>query len=183
LNSSTRSTPAAGFDLRSLAKDQILRPMEEADIGQAVSLISRVMNPDEGGYAAQAMHLHFSCRRQGINDGRIFYVLSYGPRILGIVGLHHYAWGPPENVWLSWFALDPELQGQGIASRLLDAVIAEAKRHNFMKFFIETYDSPEFARARAFYRAQGFQEAASIPHWLPGGGAMVVFYREIAPHE
>ena len=78
------------------------------------------MNPEEGGYAAQTLHLHFSSRKSGIDDGRILYALANGPKIVGVVGLHHYAWGPPENVWLSWLALDPQLQDQGFAPRMLE---------------------------------------------------------------
>lgn len=158
-----------------------IRPMEESHIGQATSLISRAMNTEEGGYAAQTLHLHFSSRKSGIDDGRILYVLAGESRIVGVVGLHHYAWGPPENVWLSWFALDPLLQGQGLAPRLLDAVTTEARERHFMKFFIETYSTPEFARARAFYRVQGFEEVGTIPGWLPSGGSMVVLYKDLTP--
>ena len=158
-----------------------LHPMQEANIGQAVSLISRAMNPEEGGYAAQTLHLHFSSRKNGVDDGRILYILTRCMKIVGVVGLHHYAWGPPENVWLSWFALDPQLQGQGLAGRMLGAVMDQARQHRFMKLFIETYSTPEFARARSFYRAQGFKQVGRIPCWLPDGGAMVVLYKDLSP--
>lgn len=158
---------------------RVLRPMEEPEIGQAVTLISRAMNLEEGGYAAQTFHQHFSCRRQEIDDGRRVFVLAGGSKIIGVVGLHHYAWGPPENVWLSWFALDPPLHGQDIASFMMDAAIAEARNHHFMKLFIETYSTPEFARARAFYAAQGFAECGALPGWLPSGASMVVFYKDL----
>ena len=163
-----------------LGAELALQPMQEAHIGQAVSLISRVMNPEEGGYAAQTLHLHFTSRKSGVDDGRILYVLTSGSRLAGVVGLHQYTWGPSENVWLSWFALDPLLQGQGFAARMLEAVMAEARQHHFMKLFIETYSTPEFARARAFYRAQGFAEVGGIPGWLPDGGSMVVLYKDLA---
>lgn len=176
----TEATDSSPIRADALASELALQPMRESHIGQAVSLISRAMNPEEGGYAAQTLHLHFSSRKNGVDDGRILYVLATGPKIVGVVGLHHYAWGPPENVWLSWFALDPELQGQGLAPRMLEAVMAQAKRHHFMKFYIETYSTPEFARARAFYRAQGFAEVGGIPGWLPEGGAMVVLYKDLA---
>lgn len=157
----------------------VLSPLQEPHIGQAVSLISRAMNPEEAGYAAQTLHLHFSSRKSGVDDGRTLYVVTDGSKIVGVAGLHHGAWGPTENAWLSWFALDPQLHGQGIADWMLDAIMAEAKRNHFMKLFIETYSTSEFARARAFYRAQGFAEVGGIPGWLPSGGDMVVLYKDL----
>ena len=48
-----------------------------------------------------------------------------------------------------------------------------------MKFFIETYSTPEFARARAFYEAQGFTQIGEIQSYLPNGGDMVIFYKDL----
>ena len=62
---------------------------------------------------------------------------------------------------------------------LLDAITLEAKQHGYMKFFIETYSTPEFARARAFYEAQGFAQIGEIQSYLPNGGDMVVFYKDL----
>lgn len=159
--------------------EYVFAPMREEHIGRTVSLVSRAMNPEEGGYAAQTLHLHFSARKAGIDDGRVLHVLADRGRIVGTAGLHHYAWGPPENVWLSWFALDPNLHGRGLAASLLEAVAEDARQRNFMNLYIETYSTPLFARARGFYRAQGFAEVGGIPRWLPDGGSMVVFYKDL----
>ena len=99
--------------------------------------------------------------------------------MIGLAGLHHYCWGPPENVWLSWFAVEPERHGTGLGPLLLSAMTEEAQKRGFQRFFIETYSTPEFARARAFYAAQGFQEVAKIPTWLSNGGDMVVFLKNL----
>ena len=90
-----------------------LRPMVERDIGDAVCLISRAMNAREGNQAQETLRFHFSCRRHGIDDGRRYYILTQGSAINGIAGLHHYVWGPPENVWLAWFAVEPGLVNAG----------------------------------------------------------------------
>jgi len=153
--------------------------MQETDLSAAVALVSRTMNPAEGKYARKTFEHHFRCLRHEIDDGRTHFVLAGGDSILGLVGLHAYPWGPPENVWLSWFALDPRLQGQGWGSAMLDIVTYEARHRNFMKFYIETYSTPEFSRARAFYRAHGFRQVGGIPSYLPDGGDMVVFYKSL----
>lgn len=99
---------------------------------------------------------------------------------MGIGGLHHYCWGPPENVWLSWFAVEPESQGRGLGVILLAAMTAEAHKRGYRRLFIETYSTSEFARARAFYAAQGFQAVAAIPSWQSDGGDMVVFFKNLS---
>ncbi len=167
------------FKARVRGENFALRPMEEADIGRAVSLICRAMNADEGGYAAQTLHLHFTSRKSGVDDGRFLYVLGDGIKIAGVAGLHHGPWGPPENVWLSWFALDPRFQRQGLGSAMLQAVIREARRSHFMNLYIETYSTPEFARARKFYRAHGFRQVGHIQSIMPTGGDAVVFYKSL----
>lgn len=162
--------------------DPLLRPMVDTDIDSVVQLISRAMNPDEGRQALKTFQFHFSCKYHGINDGRSYYVLAEGSSARGIAGLHHYLWGPPENVWLAWFAVDPDLHGQGFGTLLLNAIIHKAKQLGYMKLFIETYSTPEFARARAFYRTQGFTQAGRVQSYLSNNGDMVVFSKDLTNH-
>jgi GNAT superfamily N-acetyltransferase len=130
--------------------------MVQSDIGSVARLIGHAMNADEGKQALDTFDAHFSSKSHGIDDGRSYYVLAQDIDARGVVGLHQYLWGPPENVWLAWFAVDPELHGRGLGAFLLDAITHKAKQLGYMKFFIETYSTPEFDRARAFYRAKGF---------------------------
>lgn len=153
--------------------------MEEADTDVAVGLVAQAMNPAEGQCAWRTFKHHFDCRRHGIADGRTLYVMADGISIYGMIGLHSFPWGPPENVWLSWFAVLPQLQGKGFGSAMLDAVTRKASQLNFMKLYIETYSTPDFARAREFYRARGFRQVGGIRSYLPSVGDMVVFYKAL----
>lgn len=94
---------------------------------------------------------------------------------MGLVGLHHYVWGPPENVWLAWFAVHPDAQGRGVGSRLLSAIEAIAVSRGYGKLLVETYDHPDFERARAFYGRMGFRKVGTIEDYLPDGSAMIVY--------
>lgn len=153
--------------------------MEESDIDAAVRLIGRAMNTDEGLQALETFRFHFACKRHGIDDGRRYYVLVESRAVEGIVGLHHYVWGPAENVWLAWFAVDPDCRGRGVGTLLLDGATENARRLGYWKVFIETYSTPEFADARAFYRAKGFVRAGRVQSYLANGGDMVVFYKDL----
>lgn len=145
-------------------------------------LIGRAMNPGEGAQARETFRFHFSCKRHGIDDGRSYFVLAgeQGPK--GIAGLHRYVWGPPENAWLAWFAVDPKSHGRGLGAFLIQAITRHATQLGYMKLFVETYSTPEFARARAFYRSHGFLPAGHVHAYLANGGDMVVLCKELTRH-
>jgi GNAT superfamily N-acetyltransferase len=155
------------------------RTMTARDISSTVKLISRAMNPDEGQQARETFQFHFSCAAASIDDGRAYYVLDNRDSIYGIAGLHRYIWGPPENVWLAWFAVAPERHGTGLGKSLLSEAISIARQRGHSRMFIETYSTQEFARARNFYQAQGFTEAGKIQSYLPDGGDMVIYCRDL----
>ncbi len=149
-------------------------PMQASDIEKAVALISLAMNEDEGKWASETMHFHFKCAAQGLDDGHDYYLWWKDAELMGIVGLHHYAWGPPENVWLAWFAVAPAEQGKGYGKALLSEVEQKARQRGFRKFFVETYEHPDFEKAIRFYQKQGFTEHGRIANYLADGSQMLV---------
>jgi len=152
--------------------------MTVMDISACVSLIERAMNAEEARQAEETFRFHFVCQNQGVDDGRRYWVLND----VGLIGLHRYQWGPSENVWLAWFAVDPDFQGQGLGKALIQMATEEACRLGYRKLFIETYSTPEFARARAFYQAQEFAEMGQVRNYLPDGGDMIVYAKSLIPH-
>jgi GNAT superfamily N-acetyltransferase len=146
---------------------------------EAADLIGEAMNPDEGDWARQTIGRHFALRAQGLEDGRHYFALQVDGSLAGITGLHHYEWGPQENVWLGWFALSPRLQGRGLGVRLMEETERQARDLGYRKLFIETYATPTFARAIRFYTRAGFRQAGMIENYLPDGSAMLVFLKEL----
>jgi ribosomal protein S18 acetylase RimI-like enzyme len=153
-----------------------LRP-EMAD--EAATLIGEAMNRDEGAWARATIGRHFEMKARLLDDGRRYFALFVDGTMAGITGLHHYEWGPDENVWLGWFAVSPTLQGRGLGVRLMAETARAAKAHGYRKLFVETYDSPTFSRAIRFYVQAGFRIAGSIENYLPDGSSMVVFLKEL----
>lgn len=159
----------------------LVRQAGAGDVPQLTALIAESMNPDEGLQAKRTFDFHFSCKSAHIDDGRTYWILELKDEVIGIAGLHHYAWGPAENVWLAWFAVAPELQRKGFGTRLLNRVQEAAHNKGYRKLFIETYSSAEFHAARSFYLANGFTDVGRIASYLPSGEDMVVFGRTLYP--
>lgn len=156
-----------------------LAPMSESDAEAASALISRAMNADEGRWAARTMAFHYGCRRHGLDDGRTYYVWKQDGAVTGLVGLHHVVWGPEENVWLAWFAVDPDRQGRGLGRTLLAAVEKIAIERGYRKLLVETYEQDDFDTARRFYESNGFRKTGRIADYLGDGSAMVVYAKAL----
>jgi GNAT superfamily N-acetyltransferase len=152
-----------------------LERMTDGDIEEAAAFVARCMNEDEGAYARRTMAFHFRCRSCGLDDGRCYYLWRMGNSIDGLVGLHHYVWGPEENVWLAWFAVAPEMRRRGYGRALIGNVERIAVERGYRKLFVETYAGVDFAQARAFYERAGFRRVGSVSGYLPGGEDMVVY--------
>ena len=156
-----------------------LREMAEEDIEEACRVIAESMNRDEATWARRTMVFHFGCKKHGLYDGRHYFIYPEGNGVKGLVGLHHYPWGPEENVWLSWFAVDPGFQEQGLGRALLASVQKLAVEMGFSKLFVETYSQGEFQKARRFYEAKGFKKAGHIKDYLPGSHDMIVYKKKL----
>jgi GNAT superfamily N-acetyltransferase len=160
-------------------QELIIRKLPPQLADEAADLIGTAMNPNEGAWARVTIERHFALRAQGVDDGRHYFAFLVDGHLAGVSGLHHYEWGPEENVWLGWFALTPKLQGHGFGIRLMADTERAARSLGYRKLFIETYATPTFARAIRFYTRAGFRQAGIIENYLPDGSAMLVFLKEL----
>jgi GNAT superfamily N-acetyltransferase len=158
-----------------------LEPMQQEDIEEAAKLVAVAMNEHEGHWAKRTMAHHFECQRQHLTDGRDYFLWRPEKTIIGLAGLHHYIWGPPENVWLAWFAVHPDMQQRGLGRRLLKAAEKMAVDRGYRKLLVETYGHPDFDGARAFYSKNGFGKIGFISNYLPDGSSMEIFGKILTP--
>ncbi len=156
-----------------------LEAMTEEDVDEALVLVSTATNEDEGRWARDTMDFHFECLKHGLDDGREYFVWRQDCKVSGLVGLHHYSWGPEENVWLGWFAVHPSCQRRGVGRRLLQLIESIALNMGYRKLFVETYRHSDFDKARQFYAANGFSEVGGVSDYLQDGSDMVVYGKRI----
>jgi GNAT superfamily N-acetyltransferase len=156
-----------------------INPMNSSQVTDAIDLIASAMNQAEAGWAKEAFNYYFACEQKGIDSARNYYVASSDNKLCGLVGLHKFRWGPPDNVWLSWFAVHPDFQQRGIGSQMLGYIKRLAMKYGYKKLLVETYASQEFTVARRFYEQQGFTLDGKIDRYIDDEVAMLVYGKRL----
>ncbi|WP_188782420.1 GNAT family N-acetyltransferase [Nocardioides phosphati] len=101
-----------------------------------------------------------------------------------VVGVAYLAPEPfADRVWNLYFlAVEPHLHGRGAGSQLIrhvEGVLRDAGQDVARVLIVETSSTDEYANARAFYRARGFDEEARIRDFYGPGDNKVVFWKAI----
>lgn len=101
-------------------------------------------------------------------DGALFYVAEAGGRVAGL------AYAAPEmlaeGTWnLRAIAVAEDLRGRAAGRALMQAAEAGARAAAGRIMIVDTSSGPDFAGARAFYPALGYeQEAVTRDYWAEG---------------
>jgi ribosomal protein S18 acetylase RimI-like enzyme len=87
-----------------------------------------------------------------------------------------------DGTWnLYLIAVHPGRQGRGIGTALLRHVEHALAARGARVLLVETSGLPAFARTRAFYRANGYDEEARVREFYAAGEDKVVFRKALAP--
>lgn len=89
-----------------------------------------------------------------------------GESVVGIGALKELGEGVAE---VKSMRTHPDHLRRGIAARLLDHIIAEAKARGLQRLSLETGTGPAFEPALALYRARGFVKCAVFPDYRATG--------------
>ena len=129
----------------------ILRPMTLADVDEVTALDQRAFG--ESGWSRR--HFVGEITESPIS---VFYVLTgtteSKSELLGYFGTWHIV----DQLQLCTFAVDPQFQGNGLGSILLNCVFRLAQRLDCELIQLEVRESN--TTARTLYRSRGFQEEA-----------------------
>jgi D-alanine-D-alanine ligase len=92
-------------------------------------------------------------------------------------------WGPTPCTLgtydLYWMAVDPEMQGAGIGTALLQEMERRLKGVARL-IVIDTAGRPDYSVTRAFYQARGYSPVASVPDFYAPGDDQVVFVKRVS---
>jgi GNAT superfamily N-acetyltransferase len=91
-------------------------------------------------------------------------------------------WGPtPCTIGtfdLYWMAVDPERQGSGVGTALLEEM--ERRLAGVARLVVvETSGRPDYHDTRAFYQSRGYRISAIIPEFYAPGDDQVVYVKQL----
>ena len=66
---------------------------------------------------------------------------------------------------------------QGVASRMLEHILAEAQRRGYLRLYLETGAMPAFAPARALYERHGFEYCAPFADYIDDPNSVFMYRR------
>lgn len=144
-----------------------LRPMRLIDLTAVLALEEELFAPDTW---TAAMYRDELSRP----DTRVYLVAEDGAEIVGYAGLIAY----DDEAHVSTIAVAADRQGEGIGSRLLDALLEEADRRSPV-VILEVRADNELAQG--LYRRRGFAVIGRRRgYYQPSGADAVVMRRELA---
>lgn len=146
--------------------------VEHDDIAKVRALVAKtgMFSPAEIEIAAELVETRLE---KGEGSGYRFLMARSGGHLLG-----YACYGPTPGTEgrfdLYWIAVDPDHQGLGLGRRLLAHVETTLRAEGGERLYVETSSTPRYEPTRAFYRAQGFVEAARIEDFYRAGDDKVV---------
>jgi ribosomal protein S18 acetylase RimI-like enzyme len=80
---------------------------------------------------------------------------------------------------LYWIVVDPNSQGEGIGSKLLDFLEKVLREIGGRMILAETSSIPEYEKTQRFYFQKGFQEVARVPDYYYPGNDRITYCKKL----
>lgn len=81
---------------------------------------------------------------------------------------------------LYWIAVDPDFQGKGLGREILVRTENLAAAQGATAMYVDTSGRQKYRPTRAFYAAQGYDEAARLEGFYAPGDDKVIFRKQLA---
>jgi len=163
---------------KKIGKNEKITKITKKHLLQAYRIIDLAMGEGFAKAAKWNFEHHFKCKDHGVDDGHVWFGYFIGNKLVGIIGLEKMNKGL-YDVGLSWFAVHPQYQKQGIGTALLRYVESYAKRKGVKLIEVETYLTRTFRKAIFFYLSHGFKFKGTIIDFLPDGTAALYFHKKL----
>lgn len=109
------------------------------------------------------------------SDSRNVYGYFDGDKLIGFCG-YFYEDG---KYWVSWTAVHPDHQRQGIGQKLIDRVFKRLRGLKAKCVYVETYEHPDFFNAVKFYWKNGFRLCGFLNDHLRDGSTVLYLKKKI----
>ena len=155
-----------------------LRDGPRPDDAGAVRAIVAATGAFSGEELAIAVELVHEALERGAASGYHFLFASREDALLGYTCFGPIP-GTRSSFDLYWIAVDPSHQRAGIGRWLLAESEARVRALGGTRLYADTSGRPDYARARAFYAAQGFRLDALLEDFYAPGDAKAIFVKPL----
>ena len=155
-----------------------IRPLVEKDRARLLSMLikTRAFTSEEIDVAMELIDIVLNDSMQ--KDYRIHCMVDDGDQCIGYI-----CYGPTPMTQgtfdLYWIAVDPDLQKQGVGSKLLDFLEKVVKKSNGRMILADASSIPQYEKTEKFYLKNGFQEVARIPDYYYPGNDRMTFCKKL----
>jgi ribosomal protein S18 acetylase RimI-like enzyme len=80
---------------------------------------------------------------------------------------------------LYWIAVDPDFQGNGIGSKLLDFLEKVVEGLKGRMILADTSSVPQYEKTKNFYLKNGFRDVARVPDYYHPGNDRITFCKKL----
>lgn len=142
-------------------------PLSKENLEETIALAHKVFpldaaskNPPERGFrkslSKEANIKSWKGPENILSRLNYWVLLGEGSKVVGVTGLYGFK-DVPDEVWLAWFCLDPEIRGQGLGRKLLTWTMDKAKDEGYKIFKLYTSTDPNEAAAQRLYESVGLK--------------------------
>ena len=154
------------------------RAPRESDV-EAIAAVVRATGAFNESEVGIAQELIAECLARGEQASGYSFIFADGPD--GIDGYVCFGEIPGTNkrFELYWIAVHPGTARSGLGRRLQLAAEEVARGWGGLYMMAETSTREDYERARAFYRALGYEKKADIPDYHDDGDGLAVFVKKL----
>ncbi|MBU2037277.1 GNAT family N-acetyltransferase [Patescibacteria group bacterium] len=121
------------------------------------------------------------CLRNHERDIHYFVAKDKADQIKGLAGYGREELSP-EVYYLAWFAVDKELQNQGLGGALLKKIEEELKeKSQARQIIVRAWDKGPDDPLERFYKKFGFEKTGGIPDYWGDGYDLIFFTKRLKP--
>jgi len=134
-----------------------IREMRKEDTQAVIKIIKETMLADDIRVAKRTFKRYF---QPEANFPTKYWVAVQEGEVIGITGFYQHL----NSFWLGWFAVKSKYQRNGLGKVLLAKTEEAGRKLSWKELWVLTSSLPEFARARRFYKKEGFKET-ELPNY------------------
>ncbi len=155
-----------------------IRPLAQRDREKLYSMLigTQGFTPEEIKVAMELIDI--ALEKQNQKDYEIHCMANDEDQVIGYI-----CYGPvplTEGTFdLYWIVVDPQTQGQGVGSKLVDFLEKVVKERGGRMILVDTSSIPPYERSRKFYLRHGFQEVARVPDYYHPGNDRITFCKRL----